>query len=281
MVILRGSIAAMAGDARNPALRRAVLAEAAVAFAGVPGVEVIDEGDLVRSFAPGRPQPYVNAIARLDLAAGGVIDRVRSLDETYRAAGLPAIWWLDDDARPDGLAATLGGLGLRDAGGEAVMALALGSEAPAWPAGPREVAVRVVRTIEDLDAWIAVIAEAYGWSDPARAELMRGLYDPRRPHGRDGRRIQVLGLLGGVPASAASLFRAAGQGWVTNVGTIPAARGRGVGGAVTVACLRLAEERGDPTAWLAASTMGEPVYGRLGFQTVGRLEHLLGPAPAR
>jgi GNAT superfamily N-acetyltransferase len=260
-------------------LRRAVLGEAAVAFAGVPGVEVIDEGDLVRSFAPGRPQAYVNAIARVDLAADGLAERVDALDSEYRSAGLPTSWWIDDDTRPPGLTATLARLGLRDGGGEAVMALEL-SGAPDWPADAPGMTTRVVRTIEDLDAWIEVIAGAYGWSDPARAALMRGLYDPRLPHGRDERRIQVLGLLDGVPVSAASLFRAAGQGWVTNVGTTPAARGRGAGGAVTVACLRLALERGDPTAWLAASAMGEPVYARLGFTVVGRLEHLVGPAPA-
>jgi GNAT superfamily N-acetyltransferase len=262
-------------------LRRAVLAEAAVAFRGVPGVEVIDEGDLVRSFAPGRPLPYVNAIARLDLGADGVADRVRVLDAGYRAAGLPALWWIDDDARPMDLVRTLAGLGLREAGGEAMMATDLGGDDPPWsPDGPG-VETRVVRTIDDLDAWIEVIARAYGWADAARAELMRGLYDPRLPHGRDERRIQVLGLLGGVPVSAASLFRAAGQGWITNVGTVPAARGRGAGGAVTVACLRLARERGDPTAWLAASAMGEPVYAHLGFRTIGRLEHLVGPAVPR
>jgi ribosomal protein S18 acetylase RimI-like enzyme len=275
----------MAGETRNPMLRRAVLADAAVAFAGVPGIEVIDEGDLIRSFAPGRQQPYVNAIARLDLGvdadAGAVAARIHAVEAAYRRAGLPTLWWLDDDTRPTGVAAPLAALGLRDAGGEAVMAIAIGSETPTWPADPTDVAVRVVTAIEDLDAWIAVTAAAYGWSDPARAELMRGLYDPRLPHGRDERRIQVLGLVDGVPVSAASLFRAAGQGWITNVGTIPAARGRGAGGAVTVACLRLAAERGDPTAWLAASAMGEPVYTRLGFQTVGRLEHLLGPAPTR
>lgn len=250
-----------------------------MAFAGVPGIEVIDEGDLVRSFAPGRSQPSVNAIARLDLAADRLTDRVRALEAIYRAAGLPMLWWIDDAARPADPLAALAGLGLRDAGGEVVMVVEVGAGDPAWPADPPGIETRVVRTIEDLDAWIAVIAGAYGWSDPDRAAVMRGLYDPRTPHGRDERRIQVLGLLDGVPVSAASLFRAAGQGWVTNVGTVPAARGRGAGGAATVACLRLSEERGDPTAWLAASAMGEPVYARLGFRSVGRLDHLLGPAP--
>ncbi|MCC6832617.1 MAG: GNAT family N-acetyltransferase, partial [Thermoleophilia bacterium] len=51
------------------------------------------------------------------------------------------------------------------------------------------------------------------------------------------------------------------------------------GAAVTAACLVLAAERGDPEAWLAASALGEPVYTRLGFATVGRLEHHAGGAP--
>jgi GNAT superfamily N-acetyltransferase len=140
--------------------------------------------------------------------------------------------------------------------------------------------VSVVRTIDDLDAWIGVMAGAYGWSDGARGALMRRLYDPRTRHGADPRRIQVLARLGGAPVGAASLFAAAGQGWVTNVGTIPAARGRGVGTAVTAACLAISAGRGDPSSWLAASAMGEPVYARLGFRTVGRLTHHAGGSAA-
>ncbi len=261
-------------DAETADLRRRVLADAAMAFAGVPGVEVVDEGDVVRSFAPGRPQQYLNALARVTLDATSIAERLAALETAYRAAGLPMLWWLDDDVRPPDVRDALLAVGLRDPGAEAVMVVSLPGELPAATA---EVTVRRVEMIEDLDAWIAVLADAYGWSDASVVETMRTVYDPSRPHGRDERRIQLLARRAGAPVGAASLFRAAGQGWITNVGTIPAARGRGVGRAVTSACLRLAQERGDPTAWLAASTMGEPVYARLGFRTVGRLEHLVGP----
>jgi hypothetical protein len=53
-----------------------------------------------------------------------------------------------------------------------------------------------------------------------------------------------------------------------------------VGAAVTLETLRLARERGYPSAYLAASDMGEPVYARIGFRVIGRLSHLLGPAPS-
>ena len=263
-------------------LAPAVLAAAATCFGDVPGVEVIDEGDLVRSNAPGHPQPYVNGIARLRVAGVALEDRVRAIEPAYRAAGLPTSWWVDDWTAPTDAADRLLALGMRPGGAEAVMVVDLGAMpesvvAAEQGAARAGVVVAPVETIADLDAWIGVMARSYGWSDPRKAAQMRDLYDPRTAHGRDGRRVHVLAWMGGVAVGAASLFLTAGQGWVTNVGTIPAARGRGVGAAVTSVTLRLALERGDPTAWLAASDMGEPVYRRLGFRTVGRVAHLIGP----
>jgi GNAT superfamily N-acetyltransferase len=268
----------------EPALQRAVLAAAAVAFGDVPGVDVVDEGDLVRSFAPGRPVAYANAIARLSVDTAGFAARVDAIEAAYRAAGLPTSWWIDGMTRPADAAERLAACGLADGGSEAVMVLepidAPGSRALAEETATRAGAtVRVVERRGDLDDWIVVMAGAYGWSDAARAQVMRGLYDPEAPHGRNGRRIQVLARVEGRAVGAASLFLAAGQAWVTNVGTIPAARGRGVGAAVTTAVLALGGDAGCPTAWLAASGMGEPVYRRLGFRTVGRLAHRMGPAP--
>jgi len=275
------------GTAAEAALCSAVLADAALAFVGVPGIARIDGGDLVRTIAPGRPQPYVNVITRLTLPPAAVAARVREVEADYRAAGLPTLWWVDDAGRAAGLLDALRATGMRDPGHETVMTLALPAGGGGRDADPGSgagrssapVTVRVVETIDALDDWIGVMAAAYGWSDPARAALMQGLYDPRLPHGRDGARIVLLARIGGVPVGAGSLFRAAGQGWITNVGTVPDARGRGVGAAVTGACLRLAAERGDPSAWLAASAMGAPLYARLGFRAAGRIDHLVGPAP--
>ena len=51
------------------------------------------------------------------------------------------------------------------------------------------------------------------------------------------------------------------------VGTAPAARGRGLGGAVTAAAV---SALGPRPALLTSTTMGRPVYERLGFRPVGR-----------
>ncbi len=53
---------------------------------------------------------------------------------------------------------------------------------------------------------------------------------------------------------------------IFNVATVPAARGRGVGRAVTLAALRDGAGAGCRMAVLQASEMGHPVYERLGFR---------------
>jgi GNAT superfamily N-acetyltransferase len=60
----------------------------------------------------------------------------------------------------------------------------------------------------------------------------------------------------------------ASVGWVA---TLPQARRRGLASGVIRAALRKARERGRTSTTLWASAMGAPVYGRLGYRTVGHL----------
>ena len=60
------------------------------------------------------------------------------------------------------------------------------------------------------------------------------------------------------------------------VGTATAARGQGLGGAVTAACLAALAPR---PALLTATELGRPVYERLGFRAVGRSTMVLHGVP--
>jgi ribosomal protein S18 acetylase RimI-like enzyme len=77
--------------------------------------------------------------------------------------------------------------------------------------------------------------------------------------------------LDGEPVAAAALFVGAGVAGIYNVCTVPEARGRGIGRAVTAAALDDAVDRGLRLAVLGSSDMGYPVYRRLGFRDVSRL----------
>lgn len=78
-----------------------------------------------------------------------------------------------------------------------------------------------------------------------------------------------------------------GVAGIYSVGVIPAARGRGIGTAVSLAPCLLAREIGCRHALLNSTQLGEPVYRKLGFETIGygqtwwwHRERIDGPPPS-
>jgi GNAT superfamily N-acetyltransferase len=86
--------------------------------------------------------------------------------------------------------------------------------------------------------------------------------------------------LEGRPVGATLAIRTGDVGGVYAVETLPEARRRGVGTAVTWACVAAARAWGCRTVVLQASDMGLPVYLAMGFRTVvGYAEYVL-PRPS-
>lgn len=73
---------------------------------------------------------------------------------------------------------------------------------------------------------------------------------------------------GGEPLATAMVYESDGVAGVQWVGTVPSARGLGLGALVTAWVTNLAFDRGASSVNLQASPMGEPVYLRLGFQPI-------------
>jgi ribosomal protein S18 acetylase RimI-like enzyme len=86
-----------------------------------------------------------------------------------------------------------------------------------------------------------------------------------------------LAELGGEVVTGAIAYDHDRDGGIYNVGTLPHARRRGLGSAVTVLHLHEARERGCTTASLQATRMAERLYAALGFRDLGRfLEYVPG-----
>jgi ribosomal protein S18 acetylase RimI-like enzyme len=89
----------------------------------------------------------------------------------------------------------------------------------------------------------------------------------------------VLALLDGEPVACAQLLLSHGMGGVYYVGTLEAARGRGLGEIVTAAVTNRGFERGAACLGLQASPMGEAIYRRMGYRDLYRQAGLVRVEP--
>jgi GNAT superfamily N-acetyltransferase len=239
------------------------------AFTRLRGATMTDDGDL-RRIATGRPDAAFNHVLAIRLRPEDVARRVTQVDAALIAsASVPATWWISPSTRPADLGARLAALGLREEEPEFGMVIELGGELTPIDLPP-DVTVAELAESSDLTGWTAVMAAAYGWRDPRKAEAMGELYRARP--GVEQPWVHVLAHRDGRPVACASLFTIGGHAFVTNVGTIPNARGAGLGSAVTAATLRVAHRAGFSRASLTASLMGRRMYARLGFQEEARID---------
>jgi len=80
--------------------------------------------------------------------------------------------------------------------------------------------------------------------------------------------VNALASLNGETVGCGSLLLTGDTGGVYNVATLEPARRRGIGYAVTAALVDAARDRGCTGSVLVATSLGDPVYRRLGFEPV-------------
>lgn len=112
----------------------------------------------------------------------------------------------------------------------------------------------------DLDRFVAVVVDAYHM--PAFAEAVTSYPPGYRPY---------LALADGEPAACLAILDVDGDATVTWVGTVERARGRGLASKLMRHALADAAERGCDVSTLQATAMGEPIYARLGYREMGRV----------
>lgn len=189
-------------------------------------------------------------------------DRIAALVADFRARGLPFTWYVGPGRRPADLGARLLARGFTRAVVEPGMAAdlhALDEDQPA-PAG-----LTIERARDDAGArlGLATYRLAQG-RDPDVSAAPPERFAPAG-YGDDEPMQAFLATLDGRPVATAQLLLGAGVAGVYTVATIPEARRRGIGGAITLAVLRHARDLGYRIGVLCATPMGEPVYRRLGF----------------
>jgi GNAT superfamily N-acetyltransferase len=136
---------------------------------------------------------------------------------------------------------------------------------------PTGVEVREVADAASLALAERILVEGYPM--PEMQPLSPG--DLFGPGLLDGTTQVWLGYVDGEPMSVAAAHHTANATLVEYVATLPAARGRGAGSAVTWAATL---SQPDASAMLLASDDGRPVYERMGYQALIRWSAWLRPA---
>lgn len=133
--------------------------------------------------------------------------------------------------------------------------------------------VRVAADEESTRAWTHAFTIGYGlpldWEDD--------IYKVWSSLGSNLPIRNYLGFLNGEPVGTSCLFIGGGAAGIYSVSTLPQARGKGIGAALTLKPLQDAREMGYRIGVLQSSEMGYNIYKRLGFRHLCQIENFYLP----
>jgi ribosomal protein S18 acetylase RimI-like enzyme len=249
----------------------------------LPGRELRAQDDGVFLYDPYDADPFWNRFeavrwpsdaAQFDRRFDELMVRFATLDRR------PHVWASPGHDQPDDLAARLLSAGFEDVGAGLMMLLvdAARSEKTIMDAARRQAGeVDVERwsnlAASDADAVaaqiVAVLLDAFGVDDvhsgPIRAETAASLSHPWFTH--------YLVRWRGTPAAVARRATFDGLTYLSSIGTIQAARGRGFAGLVSAAAALDGARAGSRRVSLGVFADNEPairLYRRIGFEILGR-----------
>ena len=225
--------------------------------------ELHDEPDMLWAITNVRSWPLVNSIVRARLDEHSADHAIEAAIQQARSRNVGLMWWVGPSASPKDLCSRLLAHGFVTAGSVSGMAMDLGQLPPDTTA-TADLSVAEVKNVSQLATWSHICAAGFGM--PADAEAIWLSWFGSMGIGSDIPIRHYIGWWKGEPVATSTVLFAAGVAGIYNVATLPEARGRGIGAALTIAPLRDALLAGYQVSILQSSEMGLGVYSRIGFQ---------------
>jgi len=208
------------------------------------------------------PDPMINNATRVRFSEEHADDALEDIIEVAKARQVPMRWWLGPGTQPADT-----GKRLEKRGFSHVQLAGMAIELSRMQAPPATPALRVerVRDAGQMVAWCRVLGPGFNVSQAAADAFGRAI----AAIGIDlaGWRL-YLAYLDGEPVAASAMYLGVGVAGIYNVATLPGARGKGAGSAVSYAPLKAAHQAGYQIGTLQASKLGYGVYRHLGFEEI-------------
>jgi GNAT superfamily N-acetyltransferase len=216
-------------------------------------------------FYTGVPHPLFNGVQAAALKVADCQQVLESLGKHIAARGAPAMWWIGPRSNPDALQPVLVQHGLEPLGAIPGMALDLALLA-GEPAALADFTVKRVENAQQQALWARIAATGTGFSADATDTLEQ--IEATLNDARYKAQHRYLGYLHGKPVASSALVLNAGVAGIYAVATLAEVRHRGIGRFMTELPLHDARQLGYRVGILQASTMGYPLYQKLGFRDV-------------
>lgn len=233
-----------------------------------PRFEVHDRPDGLW-FASGLPMPPFNGVVAARLTEDSADEVIDEAIEYFGSRSLPFAWSVGPLSTPSDLSERLVAQGFKAQEAQAGMAIGLDtlSDAVGVPDG-----LEIEKVYGDglLGDYSDLVAMGFHVPKDKGAEFMSIIAEVTA--GPDRTSWGYLGRLDGKPVATSGVIATGGGALVINVVTLEAARGRGIGAAMTHRPLADVKALGYKIGTLEATAMGYPVYVRLGMREYCRMQ---------
>ena len=246
-------------------------------YADTPGVEVVVTPEIRYRRAAAFAHEYLNAVFGTHVDPASAERLIADTVAVLGVGGRAFYWTVWPSDTPADLVGRLEAAGFQHQGADPLMTLDLQTSPIVEPAPPG-LTVALATTTDEIRRGAAFAVRSVGpeaEGDAAFAATFERLAAETPP-----RWYQFTGVADGAIVASAGLFTGSGVAGIYSVATAETHRGRGYGGALTSAAIETGRALGLETAVLMASEMGAPVYRRLGFREVGRVQFLRWPGGA-
>ncbi|MDU8946345.1 GNAT family N-acetyltransferase [Ovoidimarina sediminis] len=187
--------------------------------------------------------------------------------ECARNAGVPVLWRVGPAADTAGLRARLEDAGLKPGEPHPAMLADL-DDLDDMPTEPviDGLVIKTAKGPEERRTWGRLTIASFEMEE-SLGEAM-GACEATIPPDMFGDQPRYTAYLDGEPVAVSSLVMTDGIAGIYAVATLPRARARGIGTAMTLHAMAEGRRRGARMATLQATSMGRPVYEKIGFRTI-------------